>query len=331
MTDQTPAEQQLTPDREQKIRRNYTSFDADGTVNVLLAEIDRQRAELAAFEMLAPQQCPAGLHADWLVDSEYAHACPWCRVADLEGPAVEARAALAALCYDLEDPGTAALGALYLISRVTVGVEAPRDDAAQALARHDAQIMRCCAEFVRDTYDGEWVDDAAATLERDADIAERGCPGYEDAGRGDTVAERQLANCKHCGRSRTACLAASAPPGAPVSPVPASSVSESAQSPTGAAEGALGDSGTQEPESPLPDRLEAALTQRFTELGNPYSRMRIQEEGPDGWPVTWEVSPSRVAEVLRELLTVTTEETHIVADDSSDPEHVDDCPGCATT
>lgn len=115
-------EQRLTPDREQKIRRNYASFDSDGTVNVLLAEIDRLRAEGAG---------------------------------------------------------------------------------------RDAQVMRRCAEFVRDTYDGEWADDAAATLERDADVTERGCPGYEDAGRGDTVAERQLANRKHCGRPRAVCVAAS--------------------------------------------------------------------------------------------------------------------------
>lgn len=53
----------------------------------------------------------------------------------------------------------------------------------------------------------------------------------------------------------------------------------------------------------LPARLEAVLTERFTELGNPHSRMRIKEEGPDGWPATWEVSPSNVADVLRELLT----------------------------
>jgi hypothetical protein len=35
----------LTPEREQKIRRNYASLDSDGTVNTLLAEIDRLRAE----------------------------------------------------------------------------------------------------------------------------------------------------------------------------------------------------------------------------------------------------------------------------------------------
>jgi hypothetical protein len=122
------------------------------------------------------------------------------RVAELEGPAVEARAALAALCYDLEDPGTAALGALHLISRATVGVEAPKDDAALALARHDAQVMRRCAEFVRDTYDGDWADDAAATLERDANITERGCPGFEKEYQGVSDAKRRLANCKHCGK-----------------------------------------------------------------------------------------------------------------------------------
>jgi len=44
----------------------------------LVAEAHRLRTELAPYEMLAPQQCAAGKHADWLVDSEYAHACPWC-------------------------------------------------------------------------------------------------------------------------------------------------------------------------------------------------------------------------------------------------------------
>ncbi|MFJ8023331.1 hypothetical protein [Streptomyces sp. NPDC096311] len=43
------------------------------------------------------------------------------RGARLEGAAVEGRAALASLCYDLDDPGTAALGALYLLQQATVG------------------------------------------------------------------------------------------------------------------------------------------------------------------------------------------------------------------
>jgi hypothetical protein len=43
------------------------------------------------------------------------------RAAQLEAAAVDARAALAAFCYDLEDPGTAALGALYLLQQATCG------------------------------------------------------------------------------------------------------------------------------------------------------------------------------------------------------------------
>lgn len=43
------------------------------------------------------------------------------RIAELERAAVEARAVLAALCHDLEDPGTAALGALYLLQQATLG------------------------------------------------------------------------------------------------------------------------------------------------------------------------------------------------------------------
>jgi hypothetical protein len=54
-------------------------------VPALLAEIRRLRAELAEYEPLNPQQCPAGKHADWLVDSEYAHACPWCQIEALKG------------------------------------------------------------------------------------------------------------------------------------------------------------------------------------------------------------------------------------------------------
>jgi signal transduction histidine kinase len=73
------------------------------------------------------------------------------RVAELEGPAVEARAALAALCYDLEDPGTAALGALYLISQATTGIDAPRDDTAEALAKHDADVIRKAAQVLEET------------------------------------------------------------------------------------------------------------------------------------------------------------------------------------
>ena len=69
------------------------------------------------------------------------------RVAELEGPAVEARAALAALCYDLEDPGSNAFGALYLISQATVGVEAPKDDAALALGQHASEVLHRAADL----------------------------------------------------------------------------------------------------------------------------------------------------------------------------------------
>ncbi|MFF3497407.1 hypothetical protein ACFYWS_39450 [Streptomyces sp. NPDC002795] len=52
----------------------------------------------------------------------------------------------------------------------------------------------------------------------------------------------------------------------------------------------------------LPGRLRAVLTERFTSLGNPFSRMSYSEKGPDGWPATHPVSPAMVADVLRELL-----------------------------
>jgi hypothetical protein len=57
-----------------------------------------------------------------------------------------------------------------------------------------------------------------------------------------------------------------------------------------------------ETQDDLPARLEAALTERYTELGNPFSEMRRREQGPDGWPASHPVGPRGVAEVLRELL-----------------------------
>jgi len=52
----------------------------------------------------------------------------------------------------------------------------------------------------------------------------------------------------------------------------------------------------------VPEALEAVLTERYTELGNSFSRMRRQEQGPDGWPAERPVGPHHVAETLRELL-----------------------------
>ncbi|MET8841475.1 hypothetical protein ABZW67_15445 [Streptomyces rubiginosohelvolus] len=48
------------------------------------AKVTDLEAQLAEYEVMNPQQCPAGKHADWLVDSEHAHACPWCRIEQLE-------------------------------------------------------------------------------------------------------------------------------------------------------------------------------------------------------------------------------------------------------
>lgn len=52
----------------------------------------------------------------------------------------------------------------------------------------------------------------------------------------------------------------------------------------------------------LPARLAAVLTERFTALGNPFSGMRRNYQGPDGWPASDPVSPNEVAEVLGELI-----------------------------
>ncbi|AJP04757.1 hypothetical protein TU94_28240 [Streptomyces cyaneogriseus subsp. noncyanogenus] len=64
----------------------------------------------------------------------------------------------------IDDPRNIAVAALGALRGV---LPPPVDQAA---------IVRACASFVRDTYSGEWADDAAATLETDADQIERGEP-----------------------------------------------------------------------------------------------------------------------------------------------------------
>jgi len=49
-------------------------------IPALRAELDQLRKDLESYEVLNPQQCPAGKHADWLVDSEHTHTCPWCEL-----------------------------------------------------------------------------------------------------------------------------------------------------------------------------------------------------------------------------------------------------------
>ncbi|MEU0783477.1 hypothetical protein ABZ341_18125 [Streptomyces sp. NPDC006173] len=61
--------------------------------------------------------------------------------------AVQARAALAALCYDLEDPGSDAYGALYLLSQATVGINAPKDGTADALFQHACRVLHGVADI----------------------------------------------------------------------------------------------------------------------------------------------------------------------------------------
>jgi hypothetical protein len=73
---------------------------------------------------------------DWLI----------ARVAELERAAVEGRAALGALCYDLEDPGSNAFGALHLLSQATATTPDQPDDATAALARRDGGVLRQAAE-----------------------------------------------------------------------------------------------------------------------------------------------------------------------------------------
>ena len=52
--------------------------------------------------------------------------------------------------------------------------------------------------------------------------------------------------------------------------------------------------------------------------------------GPDREPYWLELDQERAAVLRENLAGPPAEETHVVADDSDDPEHVNDCPGCET-
>ncbi|MFE9936363.1 hypothetical protein [Streptomyces hirsutus] len=70
---------------------------------------------------------------DWLIS----------RVTELEVAAVEGRAALAALCHDLEDPGSNAFGALYLLQQATPGTPMEPGETVPKVYRasHDSIVM----------------------------------------------------------------------------------------------------------------------------------------------------------------------------------------------
>lgn len=50
------------------------------TAEVLAVAVRALLAEIEPYRRLAPQTCAAGLHGDWLVDSEHHYPCPWCQV-----------------------------------------------------------------------------------------------------------------------------------------------------------------------------------------------------------------------------------------------------------
>ncbi|MGS2588055.1 hypothetical protein [Streptomyces hebeiensis] len=56
----------------------------------------------------------------------------------------------------------------------------------------------------------------------------------------------------------------------------------------------------------------------------------VMMSGPAGEPYWLELDPERAAVLREDLAGPPAEETHVVADGSDTPEHVDDCPGCAT-
>jgi hypothetical protein len=66
---------------------SFHSAQARESMLLVVAEVARlskRVAELEQFEIMNSRRCERGVHADWLVDSENTHQCPWCRIAELE-------------------------------------------------------------------------------------------------------------------------------------------------------------------------------------------------------------------------------------------------------
>jgi hypothetical protein len=150
---------------------------APADVDALLAEVRRLREALVREERLhgdtiddrdrfheVADQLAYAVAPEEVIGEHSSMNCPWtnayelitpkvevdklrARVTELEGAAVEARAALAALCYDLEDPGSNAYGALYLLSQATAGADAPKDDTGLALGQLAAQVLHTVADM----------------------------------------------------------------------------------------------------------------------------------------------------------------------------------------
>ncbi|MET9142411.1 hypothetical protein [Streptomyces sp. NPDC004042] len=108
----------------------------------------------AGFEEMSPQQCPARKHADWAVDSEQIHSCPWCEVERLRAD----RAA------DLRE-------------------------AAEAVAALDRRTVGIAADTIRDAWE-EGRDEGAALLRHLADEAQQGETGDQRPRRADNDPDR---------------------------------------------------------------------------------------------------------------------------------------------
>jgi signal transduction histidine kinase len=100
------------------------------------------------------------------------------RITQLEKAATEGRAALASFCHDHEDPGTAALGALYLLTQATLWTEEGPDFAAEALAQYGAKVLHEVADIADPeppevSFFGDHGHEVAAWLRKRADYKTR--------------------------------------------------------------------------------------------------------------------------------------------------------------
>ncbi|WP_019358043.1 hypothetical protein [Streptomyces sp. AA1529] len=145
---------------------------AEATVTELTA--DRAAATAEAESLRSQLAAAYGITAaEWMQTQQQLITTLTARVAELEKAAGEGRAALADLVRDHEDPGTAAYGALHLLSQATISVESQPDQAAEALARHDANVLDSAADqlaLIGDRLTSEYSSSGIATDEGPAAV-----------------------------------------------------------------------------------------------------------------------------------------------------------------
>ncbi|MFS4103821.1 hypothetical protein [Streptomyces sp. PD-S100-1] len=146
----------------------YVPVELTTPANAVLPE-PADRA--AGFEEMSPQQCPAGKHANWAVDSEQTHACPWCEAERLRAEWEAERRELNAMIRTSNAAAVEARADRAAVLREAAGT-------ADRLSMEIEQAMK-----TREIGPLTALQDLADELRRTADEAESATPHLDQAAR----------------------------------------------------------------------------------------------------------------------------------------------------